>query len=98
MRHRAEDGHGAVVAQLLLRPATRDDADRLETGLRRRFDVPPRVADHDRVAGARLLQRRLDRVGMWLAQLDVVLGRPRLDSIARATPVDEDLEAVLAPP
>src|SRR4051794_23632309 len=92
MRQRVEDGRRAVIAELLLRPAARDDADRLEACVRRGLDVPVRVADHDRVARARLVQRRLDCVRVRLRPLDVVLGRLRVDAVARVELLDEEVE------
>src|SRR4051812_31817975 len=96
MRDRVEDGRGAVIAQLLLRPAARDHADRLEPGLRGCLDVPARVAHHDRVARARFVECGLDRVGVRLRPLDVVLGRPRVDAVARVQLAHEEVEIVLA--
>src|SRR5437763_4895052 len=96
VRDRVEDGRGAMVAQLLLRPAAGDHADGVEPGVRRGLDVPAGIADHHRVSRACLVECRLDRVRVRLRSLDVVLARPGVEAVARVELLDEELEIVLA--
>src|SRR5690348_11754044 len=90
-----EDRRRAGVAELLLREPAGDHADGVEAGLAGGLDVPRRIADHQAVVGAGLLERGANEVGLRLRRLDVVVGRPAVGQLPRVEQLQVAVELIL---